>query len=187
MNLGTYLRITLLVMIIFTGGISCGSKQKDDKAAIKINDYSMTADEFTELFLEQLPAKDTIQARKLFLENIIIRKLVLQEAQKQGLDKQKDFLKAIENFWEQSLLTIVIDKKTREFAKDLYVTEAELKRYYDKWQQDNPDTPKEFSQVEGSIEALLRRKKQKIRLNSWVEELRKQANIKIDDKKIGIK
>ena len=69
----------------------------------------------------------------MFLDNLITRKLILQEAQKMGLDRKKEFLKAIENFWEKSLLKIMVDEKTDEIFTDITVTDEEVEESYAKW------------------------------------------------------
>jgi len=168
-------------------GLSCANKPQPDKTAVRINDYSLTPAEFNELFLEVKAQEDTPQAREKFLENLIMRKLLLQEAQRDGLDKEKDFLKSIENFWEQSLLKIVIDKKIKEVSKDITVTDKELEDYYNKWVKENPGTTKTFDEIRKSIKLPLLRNKQTMAVNTWIEGLRNRANIAVDKKSIGIK
>jgi len=48
------------------------------------------------------------------LNNMINQKLILLDAEKKGLDKNKEFLKMVENFWQQSLLTMAMQEKVRE-------------------------------------------------------------------------
>ena len=49
-----------------------------------------------------------------FLKNMITQKLILLDAERRGLDRDPQFLKMIENFWQQSLLTFALQEKTKE-------------------------------------------------------------------------
>ena len=40
--------------------------------------------------------------------------MVLQEAVSEGLDKDPQFLKEVEHFWQQALAKLVMEKKTKE-------------------------------------------------------------------------
>jgi len=57
----------VIFLLINTG---C-SKLNQEKIAIKVDDYTLTIDEFNELFNELNLTEDTPQMRKLFIENLI--------------------------------------------------------------------------------------------------------------------
>ena len=132
-------------------------------------------------------SEDTPQVREAFLEKLINRKLILQEAQKKGLDKKEDFLKSIENFWEQSLLAIVIDKKVKEISGSTTVSKREIQVYYNNWIKDNPDEQQTLDEMRDTIEWQLLTNKQRAALNSWIETLKDNADIEVDKKAIRIK
>ena len=97
--------------------LGCGASEPKKAVLAKVNNYEITAEEFNQEFKDSnYAAVDTPQSRKEFLNVLISRKLILQDAQARGLDKDKAFLKAIEKFWEQSLLKIYLDQKDREIA-----------------------------------------------------------------------
>jgi len=179
-----YLSIFIIIAILLFN-FGCAKKTPSENIAIKINDYTLTADEFNELFTE-LKIQDTPEARKNFLNNLIIQKLILQEAQKEGLDKKKDFLKAIENFWQQSLLKIAIDEKVKEASGSMQITEQEIENNYKRWKKANPDNPKTLAELHDFIKWQLLRSKQNTVLNTWVEELRRESDINIDRNAIGV-
>ena len=117
MTKGRIFVLLLFCVIIFLSGCCCQnpSGAKTDDTAVSINNYNITRDEFEKEFKDSAYGRtDTPESRKNFLESLIDRKLILQEAQKEGLDKEKNFLKMIEKFWEQSLLKIALDRKTKE-------------------------------------------------------------------------
>lgn len=181
-----YFKYLLIITAVFLLNFACAKKGPSDKIAVKISDYSLTAGEFNELFAEFKSFEDTPRAREAFLDNLITRKLLLQEAQRKGLDKQKDFLKSIENFWEQSLLKIIMDRKTKEISRDMTATEQELRARYNKWLQDNPNNPKTFDELGDIIKWHLLKEKETIAINSWIDGLKNKAIIEIDKRAIGI-
>jgi len=48
---------------------------------------------------------------KSILDTIIINELLLQEAQRQGIDKEPKFRVSVQNYYEQSLIKILIDRQ----------------------------------------------------------------------------
>ncbi len=109
-------RMVFLFLIMFIAGCAC-PLPKDKKVLAKINNYEIAPEEFEKQFKESPYARDnTLEARKDFLKVLIGRKLILQDAQAKGLDKEKEFLKMIERFWEQSLLKLALQTKSREIT-----------------------------------------------------------------------
>lgn len=77
--------------------------------------------------------------RKIIQNKLISSELVLQEAQKQGLDKQPDYVAKEELLRRELLVNTYIEN----FLKKNSVSEAELKAEYDKFKQQMGD--KEYS------------------------------------------
>ena len=125
-----YLIIILAALMI----AGCKCQTKDKQVLARINNYEITKQEFEEEFKNSgFSISDTEESRKSFLDNLINRKLVLQEAQRQGLDKEKDFLKSIERFWEQSLLKVMLDKKSKDISMLKDTGKKEVEDAYDGW------------------------------------------------------
>jgi hypothetical protein len=142
--------IALAVTLILISG--CGSRGHEKNVVAKVNNYEITRDRFEAEFRDSVFGKnDTLESRKEFLANLIDRKLILQEAQAMGLDREPGFLRMIEKFWEQSLLKLALDKKTREIA------DAEAR-----------DTG--MGTLQGSRA-----------MDAWIELLRKKAKIEVSD------
>ncbi len=172
------LSLILVILFIMAG---CSQPAKEKKILAKINNYEITADEFEEEFKESPFARtDTPESRKEFLNFLINRKLILQEAQKQGLDKDKDFLKMIEKFWEQSLLKLTLDIKTKEIAATTVVDDRAVEAVYQKMTKDGK-TDKPYEQMYKQIKWEIMQLKEVQRMNEWVDSLRAKANIKIND------
>ena len=143
--------LSLLFVILLLTGCSRAPAHKDVLA--KVNNYEITRSEFEVEFKASPYGKtDTAESRKDFLNTLIDRKLVLQYAQQKDYDKEKGFLRLIEKFWEQSLLKVALDKKTREVESKISSSGWEAKR---------------------TEETKM--------MNDWMDELRKNARITIKD------
>lgn len=158
-------------------GLGCGRAPQEGRILAKINNYQITQEEFEAEFKNSSYAReDTLESRKEFLDMLIGRKLILQDAQSKGLDKDKDFLKMIERFWEQSLLKRVLEIKSKEVSGNLKVSEEKLKDAYQKMSQEGK-TDKTYEQARGDIIKL----KEAQAVSDWMEGLRKNAKISVDE------
>ncbi|MFC1674689.1 hypothetical protein ACFL1K_02175 [Candidatus Omnitrophota bacterium] len=110
--------LMILCLIFFVLG--CGKKPArgpQDRILAKINNYEISLGQFEDEFRQSsYSMANTLAARKEFLDILIIRKLILQDAQSKGLDKDPDFLKMIERFWEHSLLKLTLDQKSDQIS-----------------------------------------------------------------------
>jgi len=172
--------IFLLLVVILTLGCGRPAQQKKEILA-RINNYEITLEEFQEEFIASGYARvDTLQSKEDFLNSLINRKLILQDAQKKGLDKDKSFLKMIESFWEQSLLKLALDKKTKEIAGSTLVNDKEIEEAYNNLLKDGK-TDKTYDQMYQQIKWEVSRNKETQRLNDWIAELRNKADTKINE------
>lgn len=62
-----------------------------------------------------------------FLDSVITRELLIQEAVKEGINKEEAFRKSVEDYYEQSLVKILIDRKYQSFSP--VVTEELIAKY----------------------------------------------------------
>ncbi len=168
----------IIIGLAFIYGYQGKGRPKD--IALRVNNFVMTQEEFEEEFRESgMP--DTTQTRQRFLEGLINRKLVLQEAERLGLDKEREFLKTIERFWEQSLFKIMIEAKSKEIAGRVSVTDKEIEDYYNDLLKKGRAT-KPLSESYSEMKWQILRNKQTQALNDWIEELRKNAKIELNEK-----
>jgi len=133
------LMVSILSTLIFSG---CGSdfseKPKEDQVVAKINNYELTISDFkneTNTTLATRYLQDPIKAKEALLEDLIIKKILIQEAQKQNFDKNKAFMKEIERYWEQALLKLLIKKKEKELLLK-GETSDEVQKNIEKWIDD---------------------------------------------------
>jgi PBP1b-binding outer membrane lipoprotein LpoB len=171
-----YAIILLTALFIF----GCAGKPKDKKVLVKVNNYEITPEEFEEEFKESAYARnDTLESRKEFLNLLVNRKLILQDAQSKNLDKDRDFLKMIEKFWEQSLLKLALDKKSKEIAGLAQVSDKAIEEAYQKMLKEGK-TDKTYEQMYNQIKWEIIREKETQLMDEWIERLREKSNIKVN-------
>lgn len=175
----------LIVCMALTAIWGCESHENEN-VALRINDHAISSDEFNEKFTEMQYEKDTPKVREEFLSNLINRKLLLQEAERLGLNEDPRFLASIEHFWEQSLLKVILEYKTKELSQILTVSEEEIKEAYARFKNENPGVPQSYEDMRSLLREQLLRMKQTVALNSWVENLKKNASISIDKPALGL-
>lgn len=130
-------RFTVLFALMATFIISgCARKEGEKRVIAAINDYKMTVEDFNYESREILNVSGILGevpvTNKEMLDALITKEVLIQEAAREDLDKEKDFMRSIELYWEQTLLKNLLTRKSEEIAKKTVVCEDEINRYYNK-------------------------------------------------------
>lgn len=127
--------IIVLFSVILNSGCKSRDNYYDDKQVVAcINNYTLTIDDFeneAQILKGNKNLSDgSVNAKQELLQDIINKKLLIQEAQKLNFDKQKSFMKEIERYWEQALLKLLFKKKNDELSGVLQVDKPEILEEY---------------------------------------------------------
>lgn len=171
----SYLMAIGLIAALIPG---CAKKPDKNQVVAEINNYSVTIDDFKQEAEMTIPGA----SKDLILQDIIAKELLLQEAQKMNLDKNKQFMKEIENYWKQALIKRLINIKGDEFLAMSKVSSDEIRVKYDLMAQENEGKIKPYEQLAGQISKNLVMRKAQILLDNWINNLRKDAIIIKHDK-----
>lgn len=174
------------VLFFLSITLCCCSPEKVEEHNIlaRINDYNLTVDRFqhqlaAELELEK-DFKLTNEAKKEFLEELIKKELLIQEAKKLRLDTRDSFIRAIERYWESTLIRDLIELKSKEIQKRTYVSQEEIEARY-KEMKGSDETLSPLEEIQEEISTELQEEKKSHLLDEWIGELRKKANIEINE------
>jgi hypothetical protein len=159
--------------------IICAGCAKKEKAAITIGPTDITAEEFQDAYQKARDIRGNEFTRKEFLDILIKRKLILQEAETLGLDKDPQMLDGLQRFWEQALTRLVLSRKINELSTSCKVSEKEIYNYYQR-HKDRDFQGKELSEVHDSIKLLVYRIKEQLEVQRWMAWLKKKANVSVD-------
>ncbi|NQT56375.1 MAG: hypothetical protein HQ551_09120 [Desulfobacteraceae bacterium] len=180
----------LLFTLTLLLSVPCCTEQKTENAEIlaKINDYELTKEEFEFLLVSDLEFdpdfKLTEEARELFLDQLIQQELFIQEAKRLRLDTKEKFIKAIERYWEATLIKELLDLKGKEVNKRTYVTQEEVEVRYEEMKNSN-DTIPPFERIAKEIAQNLKEEKKRKKLREWINTLRKTAKIEINEEQLS--
>ena len=167
-------------LVSFLAGCSVGDRGLDGDVVAQVNGYRMTVEdlknELKNIAYDETSLLRTREGRTGYLNRLLEKQILLQEAQRRGLDKEKDFMRSIENYWEQALLKALLGRKSREISELIYISDEEIERYY----ADSGETMP-LSAVREDIKRAIRQEKETSAMNAWIEELRKKAYIRINE------
>ena len=108
------------------------TQETQEKAEIlaRINQYNLTLEEFQNKMAAELNLdtdfKLTREAKKEFLEGLIEKELLIQEAKKLELDRKEKFIRTIERYWESTLIRDLIEIKGKQISKRILISEEEI-------------------------------------------------------------
>jgi len=148
--------VVMLLILLSSVFVMAGEpRDDDDKVLARINNYTLTIADFESETQGKLPSglsgSELEKAKEDLLDEIITKKLLIQEAQKQNFDKDRAFVKEIERYWEQALLKLLYNKRSQELLREISGSESD------------PE---------------VRNRRVREALDRWMEDLKKRADIK---------
>ncbi|MBW2115666.1 MAG: hypothetical protein JRH04_12725 [Deltaproteobacteria bacterium] len=128
----------------------------------------------------------TNEAKKGFLEQLIKKELLIQEAKKLNLDRKENFIRTIERYWESTLIRNLMELKGKEIVERVYVSQEEIEARYKEMQKSEEELSP-LEEIQSKIAEEIKEQKKRKRLMEWINDLRKNARIEIDDKLLNSK
>jgi hypothetical protein len=119
-----YIIVILLGLSAIIGYELRSESPSPGEAAIIVNDKVISVEEFNKLYSSRSSAAED---RGDFINSLITKELLIQESKKEGIDKEEPFRRSIQNFYEQSLIKLLMDRKCA--CLNITVTDDELNRY----------------------------------------------------------
>ncbi len=186
-NLKYTISLGLCFLVLSFSG--CGSKEAGaggEKPALVINKLQLTKAELKREYQSSLLSGHKFSETKSteepeWVSRVIERELLVQEAQEEGLHRKPEFMLAVERFWKEVLIKILLDKKANEISGKIHVYEPEIDEYYKKLAEENPEkTVEPLIQLREEIERDIRQQKESQALEAWIGELRNKSKIVMD-------
>jgi len=114
-----------------------GKTASSTKAIAVVNGVDITEDDVRaatgELTPYQMNALESEKTRTDFLDTLVTKKLVAQEAEKKGLDKDPELVKALDQTKDELLWRLFL---RNEVVNKVKVADADVKAYFDQMKQD---------------------------------------------------
>lgn len=144
----------IFIVLLIMNLNSCAREKPSKEVLATIDDYTLYTEDF--LFETQLYPPSHLErlTKEQILDDLIQKKLLLLEAQRQDLDKDPAFMKMVEHFWEQSLLRSLLEKKSKEILSSLKVPEEERSQKASQMMQQWVEDLKKSTKIRINKEAL---------------------------------
>ena len=193
--------VTLLVLALAITMSGC-TKNQEGAVLAKVNRAAITASDFKKQIEELAPQMQQAvvadpKARKEFLDDLIGIELVIQEAKRQGLDKDADYKK------RQEQLKKELERRVKDEAKNDLFNSLLKKELGDKMGKVTPPTDKEvkdyytqnkdkisrslgkqvsLQEIAPQLKMRLTQEKRRDIYLEYAKELRAKAKVSVDDK-----
>jgi hypothetical protein len=123
-----------IALLILLGLFACSQEtRKPEKVVAVINGYELTHDEVLRQVKAEVDTADdfklTRQNRDNFLDCLIQKQVLIQEAKRLRLDTKEKFIHAMERYWESALIRDLMEIKGNEIAAKTVVSEEEIKPF----------------------------------------------------------
>lgn len=173
----------LLFLTVFFAGCADEKPPRNSRVIAEINGFILTRNEFESKLARELAYnrqyKATDEAKTEFLESLIKKEVLIQEAVRQGMDKETLFTEAIERYWEATLIKNLMESRMRVLRETVIVSENEIKKRYQSLKMQNPALPP-LVEIESDISAQVKEEKLTAAVEHWVTGLKQSADIKIN-------
>ncbi len=177
----------LVFCLIFHCLIACDTDQLSNRGdiVIQVNDSKISLDEFNNMLKLEVYANPELEMtadnRDQFIDYVVRKELMIQEAVRLRLDRKEKFVRAIEKYWEASLIRNLHDAKAEEIKKKVIVTDNEIEAYY---AQHQASLGSSLAEAKSDIRILLESQKKAAAMEVWTHDLIESADIKIDRERI---
>ncbi len=174
--------IFALLTTLITGCTS--DKTPHEKVVAKINNYNLSIEEFNEKLSDELEydnsSKLTSQTKIDFLNELIKKELLIQEAKNLGLDSRQKFISTIERYWESTLIRDLMEMKGAEIIEQTNISKEEINSYIETLHSETERLAAKMPERKNEVLSQLREAKKRTHLKKWINDLRNNANVTIN-------
>jgi len=99
------------------------------REAVRVNEHIITDEEYRKAYEEKASTCPVPPDKKNFLDDLVTKEILIQEAKRLGLDREEPFRRSIQNYYEQTLLKNLTRSKMSNIK--VSVSEQEIASYYE--------------------------------------------------------
>jgi len=171
------------ITLAFLLGACTGESGEDQGPVVaRINDYELTLEEYETQLNSDVSMSELYQLtredRQEFLERLIRKELLVQEAVRRKLDRREAFVRAIERYWESTLIRDLMALEGEEIVKRASITGEQIRARYQEMKEARENLPP-FEEMRERIGKTLLEEVRRERLRAWVETLREEADVEV--------
>ncbi|MBU0673342.1 MAG: SurA N-terminal domain-containing protein [Proteobacteria bacterium] len=113
-----------ILLILIVAGFAIKDSRPVAEPVIQVNDRAISAVEFRQIYADR-PYR--IDDSEDFLDSIITREILIQEAHRLKIDHEESFRNSIKKYYEQTLTRILLDRKAASLS--IEPTPEQVSRY----------------------------------------------------------
>jgi hypothetical protein len=176
-----YKRIYLIGIFAWLLVLACSKGPSTEKDVLTtVNDFKLTVSEFQSLLAADIDIdrdmKITDPVKKEYLNRIIQKQILIQEAKRLNFDQKPKFIRTIERYWEATLIRDLMENKGHEIEKETIVTQEEVQRYYNEMEKKGT-VLQPLPEIDQDLIKQIREEKKTAMFQKWIEELKREARI----------
>ncbi len=178
-------RLLSFALMIFAASslLDCSGEQKEqDEVVARINNFELTFADFERRLTRELELDPdlrlTEEAKRTFLEELIRKELLIQEAKRQRLDRKEKFIRSMERYWEATLIRDLMELKGADIDRRTHISAEEVQDYYRAMEKSQKTLPP-LQVIETELIEDLKKRKRSARLEEWISNLQGKARIKV--------
>lgn len=181
--------VCFAIIFISLLAVGCGGEVSDDEQILAtINEYKLTRSDFLRLLAADMETDESFKltgaAKEKYINEIIQKEILIQEAKRLKFDRKAKFVRTIERYWEATLIRDLMAAQSVEICKTIVVSQEEIRQHYAQLKQ-NQDDLAPLSQLEKEIAENLKETKKTEMFQAWLKGLREKAKVEIDHKKLA--
>lgn len=116
--------IIILATLALVWVVNRDTRPENPDAVLTVNGRQFTAGELAER-QQHSPYHDRSQQE--FIDQLVTRELLIQEARREGIDREEQFRRSIQDYFEQSLIKVLTDRRME--AENISVSLEEIAAY----------------------------------------------------------
>ena len=179
-------RTVFFCLVVILASLQQGCSQdntKNGKVVAEINDYSLSLEEFDRKLVAELEMegdyKLTSQGKFHFLNQLIDKEILIQEAKRRKLDQQHDFVRAMEKYWGSTLIRDLLNLKGKEINALMQVSSDEVETRYNTLLQSSGQVVP-LQDIHQQLADEIREEKKTRMLEEWLNSLREKSRVQIN-------
>ncbi len=119
----------ILIIVGISGMTLLKSGPPVSREAVRVNAHSITDEEYRKAYEEKASTCPVPPDKKQFVDDLVTREILIQEAKRLGLDREEPFRRSLQNYYEQTLLKNLTQRKMSDIK--VSVSEQEIASYYE--------------------------------------------------------
>jgi len=179
---------SIILTLLLTPGCASKKEASDLEVIARVNGEEVYLKDLKREIAIRLRQDPSLELDEFALNEmtdmLVKRRIIIQEAAKKNMAQEPRFVDTIKTFWEQTLIRDFIEYKNSEFERYVFVTDEEIKDFYENIKNENLETP-QFEEVRGQIREQLKLIKKSRAFTDWLDKKKKESDVVLNKEAVS--